>query len=153
MMVTVSSQEDPPGHLIVLGAQLIAAAFHEPVYPTLPEHGWQQIRGCSPGWQRLFPSSFTVFQWHNETFNLPKGATLLARDDDVANQAFRLGHAVGVQFHSEVTGSIISRWTHELDETERHQILDASGRECRENRCRCCMLVDAFLADWESRWT
>ena len=77
MMVTVSSQEDPPGHLIVLGglmcandereypflvpekalirtavsrgstmigvclsAQLIAAAFHEPVYPTLQEHGW-----------------------------------------------------------------------------------------------------------------
>jgi GMP synthase-like glutamine amidotransferase len=25
---------------VCLSAQLIAAAFHEPVYPTLQEHGW-----------------------------------------------------------------------------------------------------------------
>ena len=138
---------------ICLGAQLIAAAFHEPVYPAPRERGWRQVRGCSPAWQPLFPPSFTVFQWHNETFNLPKGATLLAQGDTVTHQAFQLGHAVGVQFHPEVTMPVISRWVREMEDGERRQLLDASERECRQNRRRCCMMVDAFLAGWDGRWT
>jgi GMP synthase-like glutamine amidotransferase len=138
---------------ICLGAQLIAAALHEPVLLSHRERGWRQLRGCSPAWQRLFPPSCTVFQWHNETFNLPAGATLLAQGDDVANQAFRLGHAVGVQFHPEVTRPIISRWAEEMEDGERQQVLAASERECRQNRRRCCMMVDAFLAGWGRIWT
>jgi GMP synthase-like glutamine amidotransferase len=134
---------------ICLGAQLIAAAFHEPISPSQRERGWQRIQGCSPAWRHLFPSTFTVFQWHNETFNLPEGATLLAQGDDVANQAFQIRHAVGVQFHPEVTAPIISQWARELEVTERHRILDTSQREYPQNHRRCCMLMDAFLACWE----
>jgi GMP synthase (glutamine-hydrolysing) len=41
-----------------------------------------------------------VFQWHMDTFELPRDAVLLARGDRVRNQAFRVGDRTwGTQFH------------------------------------------------------
>ena len=42
----------------------------------------------------------------------PPGATLLA-ENNVCPQAFRLGHAWGVQFHPEVTAEIVGGWIDE----------------------------------------
>ena len=54
----------------------------------------------------------TVYQWHREGFDLPDGATLLARGDIFRNQAFSVdGTAFGIQFHSELTYAMACRWT------------------------------------------
>jgi len=55
------------------------------------------------------PGRFDAFQWHHYTYEVPAGATELARSD-VSSQAFRLGAAVGIQFHAEVTAATVARW-------------------------------------------
>jgi GMP synthase-like glutamine amidotransferase len=94
---------------ICLGAQLLAAAGGGAVYPGPAglEIGWVPVRVTAEGRaDHLFstlPSPATVLGWHGDTFDLPSGATHLARGDAYSNQAFRLGtRAWGVQFHIEV---------------------------------------------------
>jgi GMP synthase-like glutamine amidotransferase len=43
-------------------------------------------------------------------FDIPNGADRLAASDLCPNQAFRLGNAVGLQFHVEITSEIIKDW-------------------------------------------
>jgi GMP synthase-like glutamine amidotransferase len=57
----------------------------------------------------VLPLRFDAFQWHHYTYELPEGATELARSE-VSSQAFRLGSALGIQFHAEVTAGIIESW-------------------------------------------
>ncbi len=45
-----------------------------------------------------------VFHWHGETFDLPEGASLIARSAGCENQAFQIGESIiGLQFHLEIT--------------------------------------------------
>jgi GMP synthase-like glutamine amidotransferase len=141
-------RENRPVLGICLGAQMIASAFGERVRKGTSETGWYSLKGCIPEWYSLFPQSFPVFQWHEETFNLPGGATLLVQGDAVKNQAFRLGSAVGVQFHPEVTMEIISSWVKDLPGAERNRVIQESGQDLVENEKRCCALIDAFTRGW-----
>jgi hypothetical protein len=50
--------------------------------------------------------------WHHYTFGIPAGGEELARSE-VCTQAFRLERAWGIQFHAEVTGSMIRAWAQE----------------------------------------
>ena len=92
---------------ICLGAQLIASAMGALVYRnSAKEIGWFPICGISSNDSSIynFPSSMKVFHWHGETFDLPTGATLLAKSDGCENQAFQIGKSViGLQFHMETT--------------------------------------------------
>jgi GMP synthase-like glutamine amidotransferase len=95
---------------ICLGAQLIAAALGARVYRNAqPEIGWfpiEPIAGTAPPnpFDDVFSAAGEVFHWHGETFDLPAGATLLARSEGCPRQAFALGHRVlGLQFHLETT--------------------------------------------------
>lgn len=54
-----------------------------------------------------------VFAVHGDTFELPPGATLLARTDDYVH-AFRIGSALGVQFHPETDADTAIAWAHSL---------------------------------------
>ena len=135
---------------ICLGAQMIASAFGEWVFPLEEELGWCQVHGCGPDAAPHFPASFTVFHWHYETFNLPQGATLLSYGDTVKNQAFRLGSAVGVQFHPEVTLPIIAQWVNDLGTQEKQKIICESTRHLPGNARRCHSLVDAFIGGWSA---
>ncbi len=91
---------------ICLGAQLIADALGARVYRHhTREIGWFPIRAVPshPATFR-FPDEVEVFHWHGETFDLPPGATLLARSEACAHQAFQVGRSViGLQFHLETT--------------------------------------------------
>lgn len=61
------------------------------------------------------PQVFPAFQWHEDSFELPQGAVLLASSDACANQAFRYGGSMyGLQFHPEVTREIVTSWTQSL---------------------------------------
>ncbi|MGB7788921.1 type 1 glutamine amidotransferase [Methanoregula sp.] len=133
---------------ICLGAQMIASAFGERVFPSTPERGWCRVYGDHLGNTFPFPQIGTVFHWHDETFNLPMQATLLLQGDRVKNQAFRLGSAVGVQFHPEVTLKIISRWSEKLCPRERNQLLRDSEHEIEGNKERCGILTEKFLNGW-----
>ena len=92
---------------ICLGAQLIAGAMGAKVYPNrVKEIGWFPVYGVSSGDRSVFrfPQSVQAFHWHGETFDLPAGATRIAKSDGCENQAFQLGQSViGLQFHLETT--------------------------------------------------
>jgi GMP synthase-like glutamine amidotransferase len=50
-----------------------------------------------------FPKNFPAFQWHAEAFDIPPWGLRLATGWDCPNQGFRMGSAVGLQFHLEIT--------------------------------------------------
>ena len=50
-----------------------------------------------------------VVRFHQDTFDVPPGATLLATGGGF-DQAFRIGSAVGIQPHPEVTPALLGGW-------------------------------------------
>ncbi|HJX19353.1 MAG TPA: type 1 glutamine amidotransferase [Steroidobacteraceae bacterium] len=108
---------------ICLGAQMLARAFDAPVYRApVRELGFKPVRVTELGRRDALLSAFQtgdrVFQWHEDTFDLPAGADLLAAGDDVPNQAFRLGrNAWGVQFHFEVDPAGVEAWLRAAEPT------------------------------------
>ncbi len=98
---------------ICLGCQLMAAALGARVYPSgTRELGWGPIQLSEAGRQSCLREleGLPVLHWHGDTFDLPPQAELLASTDCCA-QAFRLGnHALGLQFHVEVTARDMERW-------------------------------------------
>lgn len=101
---------------ICLGAQLLAHALGGTVRRhTTSEIGWYELATTEAG--RSDPvlgplgDLSPIFQWHGYTFDLPDGATHLARTSTCENQAFRHGdNAYGFQFHLEMDGPLIERW-------------------------------------------
>lgn len=99
---------------ICLGAQLMARALGADVYPgPAKEIGFAPIALTAAGEAsclRYFADS-SVLHWHGDTFDLPKGATLLASTDICRNQAFSYGStAIAFQFHPEAGGRGFERW-------------------------------------------
>jgi GMP synthase-like glutamine amidotransferase len=107
---------------ICLGAQMIASSMGARVFPNpVKEIGWFPIHAVASVDSAVFsfPLLETVFHWHGETFDLPRGAIRLAKSEGCENQAFQLGKSViGLQFHLETTpdsaGQIVSHCRHEL---------------------------------------
>ena len=101
---------------VCLGAQLLAAALGAAVTRNpQKEIGWYSlIRESGAEGDPLFEpfgSTETVFQWHGDTFALPKGAVRLASSPLCREQAFRYGDNVyGLQFHLEMTQAMIRAW-------------------------------------------
>ena len=107
---------------ICLGAQLIAKALGAKVFKAITkEIGWYDILLTIDGFKdALFshlPKSFPVFQWHEDTFEIPKAARLMATSNSIPHQAFRYGERVyGLQFHLEVTEEMIQEWMETFEE-------------------------------------
>ena len=103
---------------ICLGAQLIAASLGASVYPGTQgkEIGWAPIQARAdaslhPFFSELLIPDLHVLHWHGDTFDLPANAHHLAGTASYANQAFAIGqHALGLQFHPEVTAQNLERW-------------------------------------------
>jgi|SRR5215472_2951515 len=101
---------------ICLGSQLIAKALGGTVYRnTVQEIGWSQIHltpvGHSDPVFARAEDPQPVFHWHQDTFELPPGAELLATAPACRHQAFRVGRNVyGFQFHPEMTPAMIEDW-------------------------------------------
>ena len=101
---------------VCLGSQLIAKALGAKVKKN-PEKeiGWYDLSPSTDGLKDPLICNFKdlekIFQWHGDTFELPKGAKLLASSPLCKNQAFRFGDNVyGLQFHLEVDKPMIERW-------------------------------------------
>ena len=101
---------------ICLGAQLIARTLGAAVYPNLEkEIGWYDVSPTDHAYSdplvRSFAATEKIFQWHGETFDIPRSTSHLAFSSLCANQAFRYGNTVyGFQFHLEVDEPMINRW-------------------------------------------
>ncbi|MGO9232809.1 MAG: glutamine amidotransferase [Methylocella sp.] len=154
--IGVPLKEDTPFLGICLGAQMLARHLghrvrphpqgrvevgYYPIHPT--EHG-HRICDCR------FPNH--VYQWHREGFDLPCGATLLARGQDFEAQAYRYrGQAYGLQFHPEVNFAIMCRWS--LLTRER---LAEPGARPRHRHIEGWFRHDHAVARWSSaflrRW-
>jgi GMP synthase (glutamine-hydrolysing) len=87
-----------------------------------------------------------VFQWHEDTFEPPAGAELLATGDRVHNQAYRVGERTwGVQWHFEVDRPELEHWL---------KTFGAGGdlkTEWGKSSEEVIAEADAFLADHEDR--
>lgn len=105
---------------LCLGGQLIASALGAKVTKNpVKEVGWTQVKAIKPNPESCFkfPDQFEIIQWHQETFDLPKGAKLLAYNDVCYNQAFQIGdNVIGFQFHPEMTSETIALFLEDEEE-------------------------------------
>lgn len=112
-------KEEVPVLGICLGAQLLAKACGAKVKKAdSKEVGWHKVSFTDSGRRDpLFenlPRELPVFQWHEDTFEIPKDGVHLAKSAACQNQAFRFGGAAyGLQFHIEVTPDMIESWVNE----------------------------------------
>jgi GMP synthase (glutamine-hydrolysing) len=117
---------------ICLGGQLLARAFGARVdrHPDgANEIGYYPLRPTALG-RAFFPEELYVYHWHQEGFELPHGAELLATGEAFPNQAFRLGHrAYGLQFHPEVRPADARAWMEDVCDS-----LQRPGAQSREQQ-------------------
>ncbi len=101
---------------VCLGAQQLAAALGADVTPgPAPECGVGEVHLTTAAIEDpVFgpaPTPLPCVHWHGDTFSLPGSAVRLARNDAYENQAIRVGErAYGLQFHVEVTASLVAHW-------------------------------------------
>ena len=101
---------------ICLGAQMMARALNARVYPSpVRELGFSPVTITEEGRRDpllgVFADGDRVFEWHEDSFELPQGGSLLATGAEVPVQAFRFGaRAWGVQFHFEVDRDGVEAW-------------------------------------------
>jgi GMP synthase-like glutamine amidotransferase len=128
-------ERDLPYLGICLGSQLMVRALGTPVARSpVREIGFEPIRPTAAAGDdallSLYSDGDPVFEWHEDTYDLPEGATLLATGDRIGVQAFRFGEtAWGIQFHQELDASELEWWIR-LSETE----LDLWGTSAAELR-------------------
>jgi GMP synthase-like glutamine amidotransferase len=91
---------------ICFGGQLLATAVGGSVAaaPT-PEIGWTPVAEDPSG--LIEPGPW--FSWHFDRFTAPAAAAVLSRTA-LAEQAFCLGRALGLQFHPEVNEEVLDAW-------------------------------------------
>ncbi|WP_176086345.1 type 1 glutamine amidotransferase [Martelella sp. HB161492] len=130
---------------ICLGGQMLARAFGgRNIIGGASEFGWKEIALTEDGEAdpvlSAAGSSFSSFQWHDDTFTLPAGATRLAGNSSVMNQAFRIGRAgYATQFHFEADRALVKEWSahfakavarHDPDFMQHYETLsDTLGRQ------------------------
>ncbi|WP_084516459.1 type 1 glutamine amidotransferase [Microtetraspora niveoalba] len=91
---------------ICFGGQALAAALGGRVERgPEPEIGWHTIETRAPGLVEAGP----WFQWHHDRWSPPPGADALARTA-AAPQAFTLRRSLAVQFHPELTLTMLEGW-------------------------------------------
>ncbi len=100
---------------ICLGSQLIASVLGAKVKRApVKEIGWYAMR-LEPQAKfdpllKALKDEIKVFQWHEDTFDVPDQAVLLAKNNDI-NQAFRFQESAwGFQFHIEINEEMIRTW-------------------------------------------
>ena len=117
---------------LCFGAQVLAWAFGARVLEApVREIGFEPIRTLPAGTEDPVLGHYAdgdpVFHWHEDTFDLPEGATLLVEGDDVHHQAYRVGgSAWATQYHAEVDAEEAEMWVSEASAAE--DLEDAWGK-------------------------
>ncbi|QQG38316.1 MAG: type 1 glutamine amidotransferase [Candidatus Kaiserbacteria bacterium] len=144
---------------ICLGSQLIASVLGAKVYPNPAgkEVGYYEIEltdeGKSTSILQGFSSPLTALQWHGDAFDLPRGATLLARTAACENQAFSFGTSTyGFLFHLEFTTQMVldeieidREWTCKNFALDEDRLRTEAQQLAPSMREQCFRLLDNFL--------
>lgn len=117
-------EEKIPCFGVCLGSQLIAKAMGARVHKSPEaEIGWHEVTltpeaAKDPVFSQVGESTLKVLQWHEDTFDLPKEAVLLAEaEGKTPNQAYVIGDAIyGLQFHVEVNRRMLKEWFKRRDD-------------------------------------
>jgi GMP synthase (glutamine-hydrolysing) len=118
---------------ICLGAQLIAKTLGAAVYPNQhKEIGWYDVSPTEEAQNdallSAFASSEKIFQWHGDTFDIPRSTQHLAFSPLCTNQAFRYElNVYGLQFHLEVDEPMIHRWLRVPENSKEIAALNGGG--------------------------
>ncbi len=122
-----------------LGGQLMARALGAKVTAArAPEIGWQpwqvEDNDLARAWFGESPADH-VFQWHNEVFDVPAGASVLARSAMCPHQAFAVGPHLAMQFHVELDESKLRHWAAPesaefLEQQRRHANVQSGAEMC-----------------------
>jgi GMP synthase-like glutamine amidotransferase len=126
MRDAVSRQVPVIGHC--LGGQMLARALGARVKANpVKEIGWNPVRvDDNPTARKWFGEDlkdFVTFQWHGETFAIPRGAQRILTGPYCENQAYVYDDRhLGLQCHVEMTPEMIESW------------LASGAREIAENR-------------------
>jgi GMP synthase-like glutamine amidotransferase len=127
---------------ICFGAQALAAALGGAVTRLRePEHAWIEVQTRDT---RRIPGG----PWlaiHEDRITLPPFAVELASNPSGV-QAFALGGHLGVQFHPEVTPSILSRWVSDKGGLISRDLLADLDARCRAAADGALALFDAFIS-------
>jgi GMP synthase-like glutamine amidotransferase len=113
-----------------LGGQLLSRSLGGTVSANpVKEIGWNRVRVESTPLAREWLGAglvdFLTFQWHGETFTIPRDAERILTAAHCANQAYVLDNRhLGMQCHVEVTPEIISTWC-EIGADEVHENLES----------------------------
>ncbi len=131
--------EEIPFLGICLGGQLLSKACNGSIAKSpVKEVGWYTVQLTRDGQKdmlfRGLPRTFKVFQWHEDTFEIPDGGALMAVGRGCKNQAFKIGtNAYGLQFHFEVTGDMVKAWMKdEAGKIDTKKILDSTKKMERD---------------------
>lgn len=146
---------DLPTLGICLGAQLIAASHGGEVRASYgpKERGSTWILTTSEGtrdflFSRISPSAPMIENHQDMITRLPDGAVLLARSEQVENQAFVIGaHVRGVQFHPEASAENLANWNDAALRDEgfsREELTAAAEAHHQENTRASRALMNAF---------
>ena len=131
---------------ICLGAQMLARALGGRVSrhdEGLHEIGYVKIAPTGAS-SDFLDEAMHVYHWHNEGFEVPGCAELLASGPVFPNQAFRYGDkAYGIQFHPEVSREVMERWMREAG-----HMLAAPGAQPSDLQLADCERFDAPMAAW-----
>ncbi|MEM7169002.1 MAG: glutamine amidotransferase [Pseudomonadota bacterium] len=139
-------KSEKPFFGICLGGQMLAQVLGATVgthEEGLHEIGYRKIEPVD-GQNGFLGQALNVYHWHNEGFDVPRTAELLARGVDFPNQAFRYGSKTyGIQFHPEVTPHIFKRWIGEAGHMLANPGADPADRQTADGEA-----YDRALGDW-----
>lgn len=113
------------------GAQLLASAMGARVARhACPNIGWSRL-WVTPAARALFEGreQVQVFNWHYDSFEIPRGATRTMFGSYCLNKGFRHGPHLGFQGHLEVTAASVRDWCAE------------SRQELTKIACTGCLAV------------
>ena len=94
---------------ICLGAQLIADAMGGKAYLSKQiEFGFKDLNFIED--DSLFEDfkNSKVFSWHRDTFEIPPGATLIAKT--IFPQIYKIKNTIALQFHPEIKLDLFEAW-------------------------------------------
>ncbi|GHO91225.1 GMP synthase [Reticulibacter mediterranei] len=115
-LLRASIEREQPVLGICLGAQLVASALGGIVKRHhTSELGFYDIplneEGKKDPLYQGLPGYQKVIHWHEDTFDLPAEAILLASNEITTNQAFRYGkRTYGLQYHIELDTPMLDNW-------------------------------------------
>ncbi|MBX3093306.1 MAG: gamma-glutamyl-gamma-aminobutyrate hydrolase family protein [Cryobacterium sp.] len=139
---------------ICLGAQLMAGSLGARNYKAdTIDYGYRELELTDAG--AASPLRHTrgvaMLEWHDDHFELPEEATLLATSAGAPNEAYAIGDfALGVQFHPEVTDEMHDVWTADTESSlHRHGISIDDWRALRDEHNDAMQTASAAIfTEW-----